>query len=247
MLSKQYLRETLDNTETPHGRIFGYAIQFLIVASLIGFSIETVPGISATTKNYLHWLEVFTIAVFTIEYAARIWAAERTLKFIFSFYGLIDLAAILPFYLSSGLVDLRSVRAFRLLRLLRLLKFARYNAALGRFKVALDIAKEELIVFTVFASILLYVAAVGIYYFERDVQPEAFRSVFDALWWSISTLTTVGYGDIYPVTAGGRLFTFFVLMIGLGVVAVPTGLLASALTEARRNAQHESRHNSDDS
>ncbi|MEE4189874.1 MAG: ion transporter [Roseobacter sp.] len=241
MPSKQYLRDTLDNTDTSHGKVFGYSIQLLIVASLVGFSVETIPDISTTTKTYLYWLEVFTIAIFTIEYAARIWAAEKPLKFVFSFYGVIDLAAILPFYLSSGLVDLRSVRAFRFLRLLRLLKFARYNAALGRFRVALDIAKEELIVFTVFASILLYVSAVGIYYFERDVQPEAFRSVFDALWWSISTLTTVGYGDIYPVTAGGRIFTFFVLMIGLGVVAVPTGLLASALTEARRKSKLETK------
>ena len=81
--------------------------------------------------------------------------------------------------------------------------------------------------------VLLYVAAVGIYFFERDAQPDAFASIFHSLWWAIVTLTTVGYGDVYPITLGGRIFTFFILMLGLGMVAVPTGLLASALSQAR--------------
>ena len=93
--------------------------------------------------------------------------------------------------------------------------------------------KEEIILFLVLTLILLFVSSVGIYYFENPVQPEKFSSIFSGLWWSIGTLTTVGYGDIYPITAGGKIFTFFVLMIGLGIVAVPTGLFASALTKSR--------------
>lgn len=158
---------------------------------------------------------------------------------MFSFYGFVDIAAILPYFLSAGAYDLRSVRLFRLLRLVRLLKLARYTAALGRFRKAFLIAKEELVIFSGLSVILLYLSAVGIYYFEHDAQPEVFRSIFDGLWWAVATLATVDYGDVYPVTEGGRLFTFIVLVIGLGIVAVPTGLVASALGEARRKENEE--------
>ena len=157
---------------------------------------------------------------------------DRKRQFVFSFFGLIDLAAILPFYLASGL-DLRALRAFRPLRLFRVVKLLRYSQAIQRCHRACVIAKDELVLFAAVALILLYLSAVGIYYFETDKQPDVFASVFDGLWWAVGTLTTVGYGDIYPVTAGGRVFTFVVLMIVLGVVAVPTGLIASALSKAR--------------
>jgi voltage-gated potassium channel len=122
---------------------------------------------------------------------------------------------------------------FRLLRLLRIFKLLKYNEAISRFHRALLIAKEELVLFGLVAAIMLYLSAVGIYYFENSAQPEQFKSVFHSLWWAVTTLTTVGYGDMYPITAGGRLFTFFVLVIGLGIVAVPTGLIASALSQVR--------------
>ena len=162
----------------------------------------------------------------------RFYTAENKLKFIFSFFGIVDLFAILPFYLSTGL-DLRSLRIFRLLRLITILKLFLYSKAIRRFHRALIIAKEELILFGCVAIILLYLSAVGIYYFEHSAQPEQFKSVFHSLWWAVATLTTVGYGDIYPITAGGRVFTFAVLMLGLGIVAVATGLVSSALSQAR--------------
>lgn len=140
--------------------------------------------------------------------------------------------AILPFYISSGF-DLRSIRTFRLLRLIRILKLFKYSQAIARFHRALVIVKEELILFGFVAVIMLYLSAVGIYYFENSTQPERFKSVFHSLWWAVTTLTTVGYGDLFPITVGGKLFTFFVLIIGLGIVAVPTGLIASALSRAR--------------
>jgi len=120
----------------------------------------------------------------------------------------------------------------RLFRVLRLLKVLRYTKALDRFKKAFRSIKEELILFLLASGVLIYLASAGIYYFERQAQPEAFESVFHSMWWAIATLTTVGYGDTYPVTVGGRLFTTVILFIGLGVVAVPTGLVASALSEA---------------
>ena len=159
--------------------------------------------------------------------------SQNRLKFIFSFYGLVDLIAILPFYLATA-VDLRTLRLLRLLRLARLLKLVRYHRAIARLGKAFMLARDELIIFTLGTLILLYLAGVGIYYFEHTAQPDKFRSIFDALWWAVTSLTTVGYGDIYPVTVGGRVFAFIVLMLGLGLVAMPTGIMASALTSIKR-------------
>jgi len=232
LINKEAIRRIVDSTDHLSGKVFTFIIQFLIIVSLVTFSIDTLPDLSPNTKKYLRLIEVFTVAIFTIEYLLRITISERKIRFVFSFYGLIDLAAILPFYIASGL-DLRAVRVFRLLRLVRILKLLKYSKAIDRFHRALVIAKEELILFGFVAAIMLYLSAVGIYYFENSAQPEQFKSVFHSLWWAVTTLTTVGYGDMYPVTAGGKLFTFVVLMIGLGIVAVPTGLIASALSQVR--------------
>jgi voltage-gated potassium channel len=220
------------NSGTKRGRFFAFFIQFLIIVSLVLFSIGTLPDLSELTNNILYKIEIGIVVVFTVEYLLRVYTAKNKLKFIFSFFGIVDLFAILPFYLSTGL-DLRSLRIFRLLRLITILKLFRYSKAIRRFHRALIIAKEELILFSCVAIILLYLSAVGIYYFEHSAQPEQFKSVFHSLWWAVVTLTTVGYGDIYPITAGGRVFTFGVLMLGLGIVAVPTGLISSALSQAR--------------
>ena len=232
MIKKEEIRQVIDSTETLPGRVFTFTIQFLIIVSLVTFSIDTLPDLAPATKAALRLIEVVTVIIFSLEYVLRLVVAEKALKFVFSFYGLVDLAAILPFYIASGL-DLRAIRVFRLLRLLRILKLLKYNNAINRFRRAFVIAKEELILFGMVAVILLYLSAVGIYYFENSAQPEQFKSVFHSLWWAVTTLTTVGYGDMYPITAGGRIFTFFVLMIGLGIVAVPTGLIASALSQVR--------------
>jgi voltage-gated potassium channel len=219
------------NGRASFGR-FDLLIQFLIIVSLIDFAFETLPDLNQRTRSVLHGIEVFTIIVFTIEWLIRAAYSRPSKSYIFSFFGLVDLVAILPFYISTG-IDLRSIRAFRLLRLFRLLKLARYSRAMQRYHRAFIIAKEELVLFGVTALILFYLASVGIYHFEHVAQPEAFKSVPHSFWWAVTTLTTVGYGDAYPITLGGKIFTFFVLMIGLGFVAVPTGLFASALSAAR--------------
>jgi len=221
-----------ENGRVSFGR-FDYLIQFLIIVSLVDFALETLPDLSSRSRQILHGIEIFTIAVFTVEWILRAALSRPSKSYIFSFFGLIDLIAILPFYITTG-IDLRSIRALRLLRLFRLLKLARYSKAMQRYHRAFLIAKEELILFGFTALILFYLASVGIYYFEHEAQPEAFKSVFHSFWWATTTLTTVGYGDAYPVTVGGKIFTFFVLMIGLGFVAVPTGLFASALSTARK-------------
>jgi voltage-gated potassium channel len=227
------LKEMIERSDTRLGRAFDLCIQALIILSLITFSIETLPHLSPTSQAWLRCIEIVCVIVFSIEYALRVLVSTPRLAYVFSFFGIVDLAAILPFYFGTG-VDLRSIRAFRMLRLFRLFKLARYSSAVRRFHVALNIAKEELVLFLCATLILLYVSAVGIYYFENEAQPEQFASVFHSLWWAVTTLTTVGYGDTYPITVGGRIFTFLILLIGLGVFSVPAGLLASALAKARQ-------------
>lgn len=228
---KEAIKKVIENNDTGLSKGFDFFIQFLIVVSVITFSIETLPKLEPKTRFILNAIEVFCVIVFTLEYLARIYIAEKKGRFIFSFFGLIDLMAILPFYLSFG-VDLRSLRILRMFRLFRLLKLVRYNKAMRHFTKAMLLAREQIILFMAVTLVLIYFSAVGIYYFENEAQPDHFASVFDSLWWSIVTLTTVGYGDVYPITAGGKIFTFFILLIGLGIVAVPTGIISSSLTKA---------------
>lgn len=227
------LKEIVEKSETPQGRYFDLAIQAMILISLITFSIETLPNINGTLQLWLDAFELFSIIFFSCEYLLRVYVAQPKVKYIFSFLGLVDLLAILPFYFGLG-VDLRTLRSLRFLRLVRIFKLVRYNAALRRFHLALNIAKEEIVLFLAATAILLYLGAVGIYYFESSTQPEKFGSVFHCLWWAVATLTTVGYGDVYPITVGGKIFTFVLLILGLGVISVPTGLVASALAKARQ-------------
>lgn len=232
------LKTIIEGNDTKAGRIFDLTIQLLIVVSVITFSIETIPNLSESTTQILSITETFIVSIFTLEYLLRVYVADRKRDYVLSFYGIIDFLAIAPFYLSIGM-DLRSLRILRMLRLFRLFKLARYNSAMQRFSRAFIIAKEEIVLFGIVTIMLLYLSAVGIYYFENEAQPEQFKSIFHSFWWAVATLTTVGYGDVYPVTVGGRVFTFLILMVGLGIVAVPAGLLASALSKARSEEQKE--------
>lgn len=220
-----------DNT-TKKGKLFDYFIQILIVLSLVSFSIESLPNLSDKTLNILQKFEILSITIFSTEYILRIFVSKRPIKYIFSFYGIIDILAILPFYV-TGLMDLRFLRMFRIFRVFRAFKLIRYNKALSRFHTAYKIVKEELVLFFMVTLMLLFLVSAGIYAFENEAQPEVFKSVFHSAWWAVVTLTTVGYGDVYPITIGGRIFTFFVLMIGIGIIAVPAGLIGTALSKAR--------------
>ena len=222
------IKSIVEKNDTLVGRIFDLSLQSLILISIVTFSIETLPNLKQSTLELLHITEVIIVSIFTLEYLLRLYLADKKLSYIFSFYGLIDLIAIIPFYISAG-IDLRSLRIFRLFRLAQSFKLIRYSKAMRRFSQAFMMAKEEFIVFGILTIMLLYLSAVGIYYFEHTAQPEAFKSIFHSLWWGVTTLTTVGYGDVYPVTLGGRIFTFCILIIGLGIVAIPAGIIASSL------------------
>ena len=226
------LKQIVEETDTRMGKVFDLTIQILIVVSAVSFAIETLPGLSSTTIRLLAISEAVIIGVFTAEYLLCLYLSQKKLSFVFSFYGLIDLAAVLPFYLALGL-DLRSLRIFRLARLAILLKIFRFSKAARRFQLAFKLVKEEILVFGLFSLALIYLSAVGIYHFEHEAQPEVFVSVFDGIWWATVTLTTVGYGDVVPITTGGKVFTFFVFIVGLSMIAVPSGLVASALSKVR--------------
>lgn len=242
---KTKLRSIIEDNTTKKGKIFDYSIQVLILLSLVSFSFETLPDNSPATREFLKVFEYFCVIIFSIEYVVRIYVSEKPLKYIFSFYGIIDLLSILPFYLTST-IDLRAFRIFRIFRIFRAFKLIRYNKALRRFSIAFTIIREEVILFIMVTLILVFLSASGIYFFENEAQPEVFSSLFASLWWAIVTLTTVGYGDVFPITVGGKIFTFFILILGIGVVTIPAGLVATALTKARtleEKEEEDSRNN----
>ncbi len=225
MTFKKEISHLLENKKT---KIF---IQFCIIFSIIVFSIGTISNIPYRLGNILSVLEVFIVWIFTTEYILRVYTSKKKLSFILSFWGIIDLLAIIPFYLSLW-TDLTSIRVIRILRVARIFKLGRYSKAITNLKTALWSIKEELILFSILTIILLYLSAVGFYHFENGAQPENITSIFDALRWSVATLTTVWYGDIYPITVWGKFFTFIILMIGLWIVSIPTGLVAGAISSS---------------
>ncbi len=226
----------ITDPETRVGRAFDRIIYFLIFLSLALFALETLPEAQAYQRIF-DWSEGFIVMVFTVEYILRTISKRR--RFVLSFYGIIDLLAILPFYMSIGAVDLRSVRVLRVLRLLRIARLQQFEKALQRLRLAFEDIGNELAVYFGLTAVLIYLASVGIYYCENAAQPEAFRSVFHSMWWAVVTLSTVGYGDVYPITVAGRIFTFVILILGLSLVSVPSGLLASALVRQPKTDLNE--------
>ena len=225
--ARQGLRRLLHEPESRPGRIFDGVLQILILLSLSALTIASLEGLAAWAVSLLFVIEVVTMGIFTVEYLLRVATAPSARRYIFSFWGVVDFLAVFPYYIFN---DSQWVRALRFLRIFRLLRF---NRSLGRFAAAFRASKHELIVFGTTAMIMLFVAAAGIYQFEHKAQPEAFGSIPESLWWAIVTLTTVGYGDVYPITPMGRIFTGFIMIIGLGVVAGFTGVIASALSRIR--------------
>ncbi|MFC4689914.1 ion transporter [Dokdonia genika] len=237
LTTKERIRIIIEDNDTRQGRLFDITIQVLIFVSILVYCLGTLPNLSPEWNSYLDIANNICYVVFTIEYFGRIYITKHKFKYIFSFFGIIDLLAILPFLFAKQF-DLRAIRALRIFRIISALKISKYSAALERFAMALKMIRPELGLFFILTGVFLFLSAAGIYYFENEAQPEAFASIFHSLWWAIITLTTVGYGDVYPITMGGRAFTFVILLLGLGIITIPTGLIASALSSAR-NIQFE--------
>jgi len=230
--------ERVADFRTGEGRTLDRLVYALIIWSIITFTVETLPK-ADRYRGFFLWSECIVVGVFSLEFVLRAIANGR--KYFLSFFGIVDLLAILPFYISLGAVDLRVIRVLRLMRLLRLAKLQRYGTAWQRLALAFSEVKDELVVYGMLKLFLLFVASAGIYYCEHDAQPETFSSILHSMWWAVATLSTVGYGDAYPVTALGKAFTGFVLILGLGVVAVPSGLIASALVKHAKGEEDSGR------
>ncbi len=211
-------------------RVLQEALMVLIALNVLGVLLETVPSIYQPAAPLFDWFDTFSVAVFTLEYAARIWASPQAspdqppgkvrLRYLRSPMAITDLLAIALFHISSVIgIDLRVLRS---LRLLRPFKLTRYTSAMS---ILLEVLREEassLLAALCILSVLLVLASSGAYLAEHDAQPEAFGSIPEAMWWAMATLTTVGYGDVTPITALGRIFGGLVAVVGVGMAALPT-------------------------
>ena len=174
--------------------------------------------------------------MFVAEYRYRIVKAENKIAYVTSFFGVVDLIAILPILIHAA-ASVRVVRLLRVLRILRLLKTKRYSEALDRYRKALKLIAAEAALFTGVACVFVLGFAFLIYEFEHGAQPDVYSNIFDSIWWAVISLTSVGYRDVYPVTIAGRMLTLAMVLTGMGIVAVPTALLASALSGCTSNGR----------
>jgi voltage-gated potassium channel len=229
----------------PHlTRALDYSIAALILLNVLATTLETVAGIEARFGRVLHAFDLFSVVVFTIEYGVRLALCPAhpsgrfldpvrgRLRYALTPMAIIDLLAILPFYL--GIFTAVDLRFLRVLRLFRVFKLTRYSAAMS---ILLSVLREEAPSFGASLFILcviLILAASGMYLVEQDAQPDAFGSIPAAMWWAVATLTTVGYGDVTPLTTVGKLFGALVTVVGIGMVALPAGILASAFSDHLR-------------
>ena len=233
------------------GRIFDICLISLIVINIFMVILETftIPSNIATIMKYI---EIVSVILFTVEYFARLWTSDlifpnkkptsARIKYFFSFMALVDLLSILPFYLPMLIpLDLRVLRALRIIRLFRLFKINRYTDALSTISTVFKKKSSELISSIFVVLLLMIISSVIMYNVENQAQPDLFANAFSALWWAVATLTTVGYGDIYPVTALGKLLSAVIALLGIGLVAVPTGIITSGFLEVLEEKQ-EAKH-----
>jgi voltage-gated potassium channel len=231
-------------------RYFDTFILLLIGLSVIAVMLESVEPVEAQFGRLLWWFELFSIGVFTLEYGLRLYTAPEKqgyehpvlgrLSYMLTPLLLVDLFAVLPFYLPFVLVDLRFLRVLRLVRLVRIVKVTRYVKTIRRMTNVFYAKKEELAMSFVLASMMLVVASSLMYYIEHPVQPEVFSSIPATMWWAVVTLTTVGYGDVVPVTVLGKILTGLIAMVGIAMFALPAGIIASGFEqELEREKQQE--------
>lgn len=228
----------IGNREDFPSRAFDIFIVTAIVLNIAVLILDTFDQLSAY-DGVFRTVEIVTILIFCVEYALRIWTADllypeekkksrAILKFIFSFDGLVDLLTILPFFFLSGMGAVRFLRVARIFHLFRI------NTQYESFQVITSVLKEKrnAILYSVFIIVVLILASsLTMYSVEHAAQPEVFKNAFSGIWWSVSTVFTVGYGDIYPVTVLGRVMGVIITFLGVGAVAIPTGILSAGFVE----------------
>lgn len=235
------------------GKAFDIFIMVLIFINVIMVIVDTFD-IPPRVQMLSRYIEVVSVIIFTAEYILRLWICDlkyegkpayiSRLKYIFSFMAIIDLLAILPFYLPVIIsIDLRVLRMLRVIRLFRIFKINRYTTALNTIAMVFKNKASQLISSMTVVFMLILISSVIMYNVEHDAQPGQFGNVFQAMWWAIATLTTVGYGDIYPVTVLGKLFSSIIAILGIGLVAVPTGIITAGFSEiVEKNAADEKKY-----
>jgi voltage-gated potassium channel len=238
----------IGNKDDIPSRIFDVFIVIVISVNILSMFLETFERF-ARFLSVFKMMELVTVGIFCVEYALRIWTADilypnrskwgARLRFLYSYDGIIDLLTILPFFFLSGFV------VFRMLRVVRIFHLFRLNAQYDSFNVITTVLyeKRNAIISSVFIILVLMLASsLGVYSAEHEVQPEAFRNAFSGIWWSVATLLTVGYGDIYPITIMGRIMGIITAFLGVGVVAIPTGIISAGFVEyytRTKNSEHK--------
>lgn len=247
MSFKDRVREIIEPTkgETSASRIFEWTMTSLIIASVLSVFVVTFENLPKFVYFCLFWIEVVASLVFSIEYVLRIWLAEKKLKYLFSPMAIIDLLSILPFYLPMFLPrSMLGIRAMRLVRLLRIVKLNRYFEALRSIGDVFVAKKRELTGSFFFVLLLMLVSSLLMYSVEHGSQPEVFKNAFSGLWWAVATITTVGYGDIFPVTVVGRILGAMIAFFGIAALAIPTGIITAGLTELIGKSEEEDKDRS---
>lgn len=227
-----------DGGQTTLERIIDWSLIGLVLLNTATVVLDSVKAIDAHYHPLFVGIELLSIYIFTLEYVLRVWSCVEDRRYSKPFWGrirfmlsplaLIDLLAVLPFYLSIGLLDLRFLR---LVRLLRLLKVTRYVRALHVIGQVVRRKRAELLVTLGMIGLILLLVSSVMYSIESVAQPDKFGSIPDTMWWGVATLTTVGYGDVYPITPAGKVFSSIIAVLGLGLFAIPTGILASGFNE----------------
>ncbi|NES75372.1 MULTISPECIES: ion transporter [Okeania] len=231
----------LDNPGDTYSKTFKICIITLIFLSILVVIISTVEEIYQPYKTWLDNFELISVIIFTIEYILRVWSSNVApgykhpiwgrIRFIIKPLAIIDLIAILPFYLPLFWPNLIFTRSFRLFRIFRLFKISRYSDTVKLFGKVIKSKQEEIVITLFIALVLLVTSASLIYFAEHEAQPDDFPHIPAAMWWGIITLTTVGYGDVYPITPLGRFLGAIAALVGVGIFALPAGIVASGFTE----------------
>jgi voltage-gated potassium channel len=228
------LHEIVFEAETTAGKVFDITLIWLILLSLLVIIVESVKSFREDYGDTLLILEWFFTILFTFEYILRLISVRRPLRYVFSFYGLIDLMAILPTYLSllvPGTQYLLAVRVLRLMRIFRILKLTAYLAEAGIISSALVASRRKISVFL--AGVLSLVVVIGTLIYVIEGEEHGFTDIPTGIYWAIVTITTVGYGDLSPKTPFGRLLAAFVMILGYAIIAVPTGIVTVELSKQK--------------
>jgi len=238
MSRKKQLHDIIFNTHTKSGKFFDIALMITIILSIIVVMLDSISKVHNDYGNLLFIAEwVFTI-LFTIEYVLRIFTTNHKIKYIFSFYGIIDLLAILPTYISlflAGYQYLIIIRVLRLLRIFRILKLYRFIGASSHLVASLKSSRHKIAVFL--SAVMAIVVVMGAAMYLIEGPEHGFRSIPESIYWAIITLTTVGYGDITPITPLGKTLAAMVMILGYSIIAVPTGIITSELSRKKKAEQ----------